>query len=108
MSDLKERFTNFMDETHEYFGIGGKENKPEKPLLKYPKEKKSKAKKPFLKKFDKERKTKLQYANDPPAAMRKDTTTGFGVNIIDETPERKSMGGEIEVGKGKDYIKDLI
>ena len=45
---------------------------------------------------------------DLPAGLRKDTTTGFGANIIDETPEGKSMGGEIEVGKGKDYIADLI
>ena len=46
-------------------------------------------------------------ANDPktlPEGLKKDTTTGFGVNIIEE----KNMGGEIKVGKGGDYIKDLI
>jgi hypothetical protein len=40
-----------------------------------------------------------------PEGLKKDTTTGFGANI---TVEGKSMGGEIEVGKGGDYIKDLI
>ena len=40
-----------------------------------------------------------------PEGLKKDTTTGIGANI---TVEGKSMGGEIEVGKGKDYISDLI
>ena len=44
-----------------------------------------------------------------PEGLKKDTTTGYGANIImDETPERKSKGGAIEIMKGKDYIKDLI
>lgn len=76
-----------------------KGNKPEKPLLKFPKEKTPKAKKPLLKKFDKDRKTKLQYANDPPPAMRKDTTTGFGVNIIEEV-EGKRLGGDVSCKGG--------
>ena len=42
--------------------------------------------------------------DDLPEGLKKDTTTGFGVTIIEE----KNMGGEIKVGKGGDYIKDLI
>lgn len=42
--------------------------------------------------------------DDLPEGLKKDTTTGFGVTIIEE----KNMGGEIKVGKGGDYIQDLI
>ena len=48
--------------------------------------------------------SKINDYDELPEGLKKDTTTGFGVNIIEE----KNMGGEIKVGKGGDYIKDLI
>ena len=54
---------------------------------------------------DRAKVNKASKYDELPKGLRKDTTTGFGANI---TVEGKSMGGEIEVGKGGDYIKDLI
>ena len=89
----KDKFVNHMNETMEYFGIG-QSSKNSKKGGGSKKSKKLQMDSAEEQKFD-----------ELPEGLKKDTTTGFGANI---TVEGKSMGGEIEVGKGKDYIKDLI
>ena len=58
-----------------------------------------------------------QNKKDLPRGLQIDTTTGEGANITKEKimiPKKKptkafmGLGGEVEIKKGGDYIKDLI